>query len=440
MLDLIEKNKEMLKNNLYNSTDTRQMLKIDSLTNINDYDLYLIACCLCNYDIEEKSEARDLRMEYFLKTNNGNISGYEHSISDYKNTAKTNITCKNTGNINKYGLYEFEINTVDKEIINILWSKKSDDCLKYVDSKTYSDKIIVSINKGQFDNFTNMLDELLIKYDIDNLSIGLIFNNNSNNTLLDTSTLDLPFELYPYQLEDAQKIVKKKRALLGHEMGCISGNCLVTIKENDIIKDIKLSELYNLYTVNNNISIKSYVDETFKFMPIKNVLYKGEQSVIKIQTIRTFIICTLDHEILTNHGWVEAQNLKINDIIISDNINNETTFIDTVVNIDLLSMKESVFDVVIDSFFIHNFVANNIVVHNCGKTLISILVGESIGTKQNIVYNTLDNLNYNDIVITDKGPLPIGKIVEENIDCKVQVTKNGITKFVNILDRNCTEE
>ena len=227
MLDLIEKNKEMLKNNLYNSTDTRQMLKIDSLTNINDYDLYLIACCLCNYDIEEKPEARDLRMEYFLKTNNGNISGYEHSISDYKNTAKTNITCKNTGNINKYGLYEFEINTVDKEIINILWSKKSDDCLKYVDSKTYPDKIIVSINKGQFDNFTNMLDELLIKYDIDNLSIGLIFNNNSNNTLLDTSTLDLPFELYPYQLEDAQKIVKKKRALLGHEMGC--GKTLISI-------------------------------------------------------------------------------------------------------------------------------------------------------------------------------------------------------------------
>lgn len=295
MLDLIEKNKEMLKNNLYNSTDTRQMLKIDSLTNINDYDLYLIACCLCNYDIEEKSEARDLRMEYFLKTNNGNISGYEHNISDYKNTSKTNITCKNTGNINKYGLYEFEINTVDKEIINILWSKKSDDCLKYVDSKTYPDKIIVSINKGQFDNFTNLLDELLINYDIDNLSIGLIFNNNSNNTLIDTSTLDLPFEPYPYQLEDAQKIVKKKRALLGHEMGC-------------------------------------------------------------------------------------------------------------------------------------------------GKTFISILVGSSIFNKEDVIYRALDNLEYNDIVITDKGPLPIGKIVEENIDCKVQVIKNGITKFVNILDRRCVEE
>ena len=74
------------------------------------------------------------------------------------------------------------------------------------------------------------------------------------------------------------------------------------------------------------------------------------------------------------------------------------------------------------------------------KTFISILVGESIGNDTSVNYCTMDKLNYNDIVITDKGPIPIGKIVEENIDCKVQVTRNGVTEFVKILDRRCNNE
>lgn len=44
--------------------------------------------------------------------------------------------------------------------------------------------------------------------------------NRSGNALVDVSALELPFTPYPYQIEDAGIAVSRKRALLGHEMGC----------------------------------------------------------------------------------------------------------------------------------------------------------------------------------------------------------------------------
>lgn len=219
MLDLLQKNKEMLAAKAYKLADERTMLKISSLSNPNDYDLYLVACCLCNYPIEEKAEARELRMQYFKATNNGSIIGFEHPVTDYKKTV-TSVECRNTGKVNKFGLYEYEININDKNLVSDLWEAKAKNCLKYVDNKTFEDKLIVSISRDQLDNFTKLLDRLMIKYDEDDIEAGLFYQNKSSNQLVDLSTLSLPFMPYDFQIEDATKIIKKKRVLLGHEMGC----------------------------------------------------------------------------------------------------------------------------------------------------------------------------------------------------------------------------
>lgn len=219
MLDLLQKNKEMLAAKAYKLADERTMLKISSLSNPNDYDLYLVACCLCNYPIEEKAEARELRMQYFKATNNGSIIGFEHPVTDYKKTV-TSVECKNTGKVNKFGLYEYEININDRNLVSDLWEAKAKNCLKYVDNKTFEDKLIVSISRDQLDNFTKLLDRLMIKYDEDDIEAGLFYQNKSSNQLVDLSTLSLPFTPYDFQIEDATKIIKKKRVLLGHEMGC----------------------------------------------------------------------------------------------------------------------------------------------------------------------------------------------------------------------------
>ena len=219
MLDLLKKNKEMLDNKLYKLADERTMLKIASLDNPNDYDLYLVACCLCNYPIDEKAEARDLRMQYFRSTNGGSIIGFEHPVTDYKK-AVTSVECKNTGRVNKFGLYEYEVNINDKNLISDLWEAKNKNCLKYVDSKADPNKLVISISRDQLDNFTKLLDRLMIKYDIDDIEAGLFYQNKSANQLIDLSKLSLPFTPYDFQIEDATKIIKKKRVLLGHEMGC----------------------------------------------------------------------------------------------------------------------------------------------------------------------------------------------------------------------------
>ncbi len=239
MIDLVAKNKEMIEHKAYNTLDTRQMLKISSLKTVNDYDLYLIACCLCNYPTdtqEEKTELRDLRMKYFMITN-GSDDGYQHTTADY-NKVVTDIKCTNTGNINKYGLYEYEINVNDRDLVSDLWSYKEKNCLKYVDSKTYSDKLIVSINKSQLDNFKTMLNTLLIDYDENDLENGLVYHNKSTNKLVDINTLDLPFKPYEYQIIDAEKIVGVKRALLSHDMGC--GKTLISILVGESINTPKL--------------------------------------------------------------------------------------------------------------------------------------------------------------------------------------------------------
>ena len=219
MLDLLKKNQEMLDAKIYKLSDERTMLKIASLDNPNDYDLYLVACCLCNYPIEEKAEARELRMQYFRATNGGSIIGFEHPVTDYKKTV-TSVECKNTGRVNKFGLYEYEVNINDKNLVSDLWDAKNKNCLKYVDSKTDPDKLVISISRDQLDNFTKLLDRLMIKYDADDIEAGLFYLNKSENSLVDVSKLSLPFTPYDFQIEDATKIIKKKRVLLGHEMGC----------------------------------------------------------------------------------------------------------------------------------------------------------------------------------------------------------------------------
>lgn len=235
-MDLIQKNKDMLLAGKYNIQDTRQLSRIASLTNPNDYDLYLIACALCNYDIPEKAEARDLRMQLFLKTKDSN-EDYTHKESDY-GKIETKLKCTNTGKTNKYGLYEYEINVNDRDLVSDLWGFKDKDCLKYVDSKTYGDKLIISIGKNQLDNFKAMLNKLGIAYNNSDVNTGIVFTNKSTHKLIDINTLNLPFKPYEFQLEDAEKILKTKRALLGHEMGC--GKTLISILIGESIKTPKL--------------------------------------------------------------------------------------------------------------------------------------------------------------------------------------------------------
>ena len=218
-MDLMQKNKEMLDNKVYNIKDTRQLLKISQLKKPNDYDLFLIACALCNYDLpeDEMNEAMELRMKYFGIVQNSK-EDYSHSVSDYYDEGiRTDIHCVKTGVVNKYGFHEFEINANEKSLVNDLWEGFHKGCLKFVDSKTYTDKIVVSVKPDTLPDFLLWLDKLMISYDRDNMEQNIVFHKDVDGELIDLSTLDI--EPFDYQVADVQKIIKMKRFLIGNEQG-----------------------------------------------------------------------------------------------------------------------------------------------------------------------------------------------------------------------------
>ena len=240
MIDLLEKNKEMLDKRLYNVADTRQLSRIAGLKNPNDYDLYLIVCALCNYDLPEKLELYDIRMQYYLKIKDVDPEQFAHKDSDYTRV-DCGIHCRNTGAINsKYGHYIFAINSKDKQLINDLWAHHAKDCLKYVDDKSDPEDTLISVSREQFPAFLQMLDKMNIYYNKKNMEKNLVFSNNARNTLIDINQLDLPDWMTPkdYQIEDAQYILKHKRMLLGHQMGV--GKSLISILVGESLNMPKL--------------------------------------------------------------------------------------------------------------------------------------------------------------------------------------------------------
>ena len=129
----------------------------------------------------------------------------------------------NEKNMYGYDVYELSVNNYDFN--QKLWQLKN-KALKYVDSRRNVSKAYISTN-------SKMLGSLLDFLRKENVDVSRCeqlketagqetdkSSNNSNNTLIDISSLELPFTPYPFQIEDAEKIVRKKKALLGHDMGC----------------------------------------------------------------------------------------------------------------------------------------------------------------------------------------------------------------------------
>jgi len=119
---------------------------------------------------------------------------------------------------NRYGYDLYELNTERKDVANYLWSLKGKS-LSYVERKPEEDKIIISSSDTMLPSLISKLKEYGIDVSaVENME--KVDYNKSNNHLIDLDTLSLPFKPYPFQIEDAETIVSRKKALMGHDMGC----------------------------------------------------------------------------------------------------------------------------------------------------------------------------------------------------------------------------
>ena len=153
------------------------------------------------------------------------VSGEMLKILEEKERAKAerlaNLEVKMVTSKNRFGNCEIALNINDKVMNSFLWSLK-DDALSFVDSRSSEDKVIISCKPAVLTKLLEKLKEKGINTDAIKVedNVKPVFNNASGNSLLDLSGYSLPFTPYEFQLKDASEIVAKKRAMIGHEMGC----------------------------------------------------------------------------------------------------------------------------------------------------------------------------------------------------------------------------
>ncbi len=115
-----------------------------------------------------------------------------------------------------YGIPLYSLPMNNQYLAQKLWEGK-EKALAYVDTKTDKNKILIAVKDGQLERFKLFCAGLGI--DISCFEKKK-HRNESNRTLVDVETLDLPFKPYEFQIADAKEIVGRHRALIGHDMGC----------------------------------------------------------------------------------------------------------------------------------------------------------------------------------------------------------------------------
>ena len=147
-------------------------------------------------------------------------------------------------------------------------------------------------------------------------------------------------------------------------MSCLDEDTLVTtvggVKK---IKDVEVGDLVYCYDTDGSVRIK----------PVLNVIYKGYRECIELKWFSSgngktgSLICTPDHRIKTKHnGWVQAKDC-LNKKVYHLHRSSEERHRDSVCVIDSISPvgNRNVYDLEIDG--IHNFIANELCVHNCSR-------------------------------------------------------------------------
>ena len=125
------------------------------------------------------------------------------------------------------------------------------------------------------------------------------------------------YNLYDYQLDGVKYGINHYNWLLLDEQGCIDGNAKVNIRElnSRSTRKTTIKNLKELKEAGKNIDIKCLCNGRFKYFPVRKVIDKGIQKCVKLILEDIELICTPDHLIYTPNGWVEAQNLKIEDAV-----------------------------------------------------------------------------------------------------------------------------
>ena len=175
--------------------------------------------------------------------------------------------------------------------------------------------------------------------------------------------------LRPYQI-DFLKFAQLRhgRLALGDEMGCVCGDMAVVVCKDGKERKISLETLYREFIKTKekcDWKIQCLLEDghTIGFGEVVDVLQSGLKKCVHATfEDSTYLIATPDHKVLTDSGWTELKD-TLNAYVQTDGI---TGFMSKVEFIRSAGMRMT-YDVKVLNY--GNFVANHVVVHNCGKTV-----------------------------------------------------------------------
>lgn len=248
---------------------------------------------------------------------------------------------------------------------------------------------------------------------MDGRKVWSVLDNTRNNFSLEFLTGGNPYAnwdqpLVQYQYERPLRAHQELMAnhcltyhykILAAEMGCISGDAIVHCNRAGKGFKITLAELFDKWSSRQDhggklgqkswdASIPTFVrsmkDGLLGLNQLVNVLDKGVKPVIKI-TLKSgkTLTCTPDHEIYVDEETcVPSEQLVPGDTVLTNGDRGRIFFVpkpDIVEKIEPAGW-DRVFDLVMADPY-RNFVADDFIVHNCGKTLSAIEVLERSGTE-----------------------------------------------------------
>ena len=147
---------------------------------------------------------------------------------------------------------------------------------------------------------------------------------------------------------------------------CLTGDTLIqTVEGKKKIKDLVGTEPF-VYAVNT-------AGELILVKASKVWLTRKNADLVEVKYDDNTLICTPDHKIFTdNRGWVDAKDLnendnlcKYEDLMLADIVEEKQYKKSKVISVTELEYTEDVYDMTVPE--VHNFIANDIVVHNCGE-------------------------------------------------------------------------
>ena len=212
-------------------------------------------------------------------------------------------------------------------------------------------------------------------------SIKVISDEHINeNATLDTTTVipnidisNIPFyvkegsEPYQHQIDFMKYAIYRQLKgnmngfVLADDQGCISGDAIIHCCIDQKYYNMTLRDFYQMYISDDSNKYKRYKvqffqedKQVFLYNYINKVISSGIKTVVCVSLVGNYKLkCTQDHEILTKHGYVRADELTSNDYVCTLDSWRQ------VVGIDLIS-EEDTYDIQMTGPY-HNFVANNIV-------------------------------------------------------------------------------